>query len=134
MSGLEVAIMGAVASQVSKTALEWLQSQGSEISEEEWKQVGYQIGIEIQSIDRQSQRNPEELKTLERELTNAAKVYQKLEIFGEDFDFDSDVVSLYSNLADICGEWAVDMKFNTSMEEHRSNFEELHKEYKETVM
>jgi len=134
MTGLEGAIIGAVASQVSKTALEWLQSQGSEISEDEWEQVGYQIGVEIQSIDRQSRRNPNELKTLGRELTNAAKVYQKLEIVGRDFHFDSDVASLYHNLAEVCDDWASDMRLNTSKEGHRRSFEELHKEYKETVM
>ncbi|WP_340098286.1 hypothetical protein [Salinibaculum salinum] len=134
MSGLEAAIVGSVASRVSKAALDWLQSQGGDISEEEWKQVGYQIGVEIQSLDRQSQRNPAELKTLKNELSSAAKTYQKLSIIGEDFDFDSDITSLYDELAKICDGWASEMEFNTSKEDLRNKFEDLHKEYKETVM
>ena len=91
------------------------------------------IGVEIQSIDRQSQRNPAELKTLEKELTDAAKIYQKLGIVGEDFGFDGDVVSLYQELAEACDEWASVMRFHASKEDQRRDFEELYEEYKETV-
>lgn len=134
MSGMETAVLGSVVSQVSKAALNWLQSQGTEISEEEWQQVGYQIGIEIQSLASQSQRNPGQTKTLKKELNNAAKTYQKLGIVGRDLKFDQEIISQYTTLAEFCDEWSVELNYNTPIEEQKEKFEELHDEYKEMAI
>lgn len=128
-----MAIVGAVTSQVSKAALDWMKDQGSDISEDEWKQVGYQIGVEIQSISKQYQRNTKNQRKLERELSTAGETYQKLSIVGDDYDFDSEIVSLYSDLAEACDQWAANLDIKTPTGD-RDNFEEQFKEYKETVM
>lgn len=133
MSGIESAIVTAVASNVTQRAIQWLDNQGPEVSEKEWERVGYYIGNELKAIHEQQKTDPTRLTNLQKELAQAGESYQKLAFVGEDFGFDEEITDLYDELASACAEWKVATEVHDSMSTEVDNFEDLRSKHKEMV-
>jgi len=131
---VSAAVVGSVTSQVAKEARNWLKSRGAEISEDNWKMVGYQIGNELLAIREQFRSTPKVLTRLENEVRSAWKTYEKLTRVGEDFGFDEEFLQHYRSLSEECKEWSEALEFNENDGVYGEEYEEAFNLYKEDVL
>ena len=131
---VSAAVVGSVTSQVAKEALNWLKSRGAEVSEDDWKMVGYQIGNELLAIREQFRTQPKVLPRLESELRSAWKTYEKLTRVGEDFGFDEDFLEHYRTLTEKCNEWSDALANNENDGLYGEDYEDEFDKYKKDVL
>ena len=131
---LTTAVVGSVTSQVAKEALNWLKSQGPEISEEEWAAVGYQIGNEILALRKQFDRTPTVLNEYTKEAKAAGKTYDELARVGGDFGFDSTCVNYYQELSECSNDLVIALEVNGEIAETSDEFQRTFEEYKSDAL
>jgi len=137
MSGLETALLGAVANTVSKEVSQWLDNRGPDFSEDDWMKVGLPVGRQIRAEYEQYQvgETPKEDEVREQ-VDHAGKIYRELSYIGENRGFDTEVVDIYSDLADLCADWVADpsLHVDVATSDHSDRFKQLHERYKELVL
>lgn len=137
MTGIETSLAGAVANVVSKQTLQWLKNRGSDFSEGDWESMGLPIGRQIRSVYGQHQAGKMGKEDeVRRQVDRAGRIYREMSYIGENRGFDSEVIDVYSKLADVCAEWesSPELHLGTDPEDHPDRFRDLHKRYKQLTL
>ena len=137
MSGLETAVIAAVGNAVTKEAIEWIKSRGSEFSESDWKQTAAPILTQVRATHEQfrtARQGKEERAQLQREIRIAGRALRELEYLGQDRGFDPDTIDRFSNLADLLAEWhnSAEVELQNEAGPYAERFEEQYLAYQES--
>lgn len=137
MSGLETALAAAGLKVLGDELIEWLRNRGDELSEGDWAEMGVYIARKLK-IDyenfQSSFLHKSRKRKVVRRIESAAEMYRELSLIGEDREFDDEVVSMYSELADICSNWSIETDGLPGQYEERANeFFEAENEYRTLI-
>ncbi len=138
MSGLETALAAAGLKVLGGELIEWLKNRGDELSESDWAEIGLYIGRKSE-IDYENVRSSFLHKSRKRkvvlQIESAAEIYRELALIGEDRGLDNDVISAYSELADICSNWSIETDAFGTREylENGTEFFEAQNEYQALI-
>ncbi|MCU4753996.1 hypothetical protein OB919_18770 [Halobacteria archaeon AArc-curdl1] len=136
MTGLETALATTGLKVLGEELIQWVRQRGNELSENDWAEMGLVISRKLE-IDRRnieaSFLHNSQKHDIARRIESAGQIYRELAIVGEDEGFDQDLIDVYSELADICANWAIETRDLTKYWLSATDFFEVEAEYRELV-